>query len=74
MSTATLTKGRRPIPRRAGDIRTAWSPHERRLRATEGRRRFQEFLGLVGLSDSDPDIWAVGAPAGVDLQRLAGQW
>jgi hypothetical protein len=39
----------------------------------EGRRRFQEFLGLVGLSDADPNIWAVGAPGGVDLQRLAGQ-
>jgi hypothetical protein len=73
MSTVIAPKIRWPIPRRASEVRATWSPHERQQRAMEGRRRFQEFLSLICNPDPSHNIWAVGAPAGVDLQRVAGQ-
>lgn len=54
-------------------IRARWSPRERRLRAREGQHRSQELLGMIVESASDREIWAVGAPAASDLQRLVGQ-
>lgn len=53
-------------------IQAGWSPQERHARAVEGRRRIQEFLRLVDGASADPEIWAVGALADDDLQRLVG--
>ncbi len=52
------------------EIQSRWSPQERRQRAAEGRRRIQEFLQMVGETPAADEIWAVGALANDDLERL----
>lgn len=71
MPSAALTTQRVTISRRASEIRAAWSTRQRRQRATEGRRRFEELLRLIVGLDCDCEVWAVGALAFVDLQRIA---
>jgi hypothetical protein len=73
MLTATFMIEHATISQCVRDVRATWTPRERRQRAREGRHRFREFLGLIAESPSAPEIWAVGAPAEADLQRLAYQ-
>jgi hypothetical protein len=54
-------------------IRARWSAQERKERAAEGRRRIQQFLRLLDERSEEaeePELWAVGALADCDLQRL----
>lgn len=55
------------------EIQASWSPVQRRHRALQGRRLRQQLIRLVGLSTPEPEIWAGGATAVADLERLAGQ-
>jgi len=71
MSTATLPIDHATILQCVRDIRAAWSPCERHLRAAEGRHRVQNFLDLIAELPSEPEIWAVGAPTASDLNRLS---
>ena len=71
MSTAMLPIDHATILQGVLDIRAAWSPRERHLRAAEGRHRFQNFLDLIAKLPSEPEIRAVGAPTASDLNRLS---
>ena len=73
MSTASLMQNRSPISRRIRDVQSTWSRNDRRQRAIEASRRIQEFVDLMSLSHSAPEIWAVGAPVLADVKRIAGQ-
>jgi hypothetical protein len=57
------------ISRRVRGVRDAWSPHERRRRAIEGRRRFEQFMQLLS-NPNDNEIWAAGALTAADLDRI----
>lgn len=54
------------------EIRGSWTPAERQCRADLGRQRQEELLMLLDGIPSDPDHWAVGAPAIADIERMAG--
>ena len=73
MDRTTLIHDRSSIRPGMREIQSRWSPAVRRERAQAGRRRIQEFLELVSVSDTqadDDEVWAVGALGDDDWQRL----
>ena len=73
MPSAVLTFNDRKIFQAVNRIQAGWTQTERRLRAKEGQHRLQKLLRMIAEPAADPEIWAVGAPADTDLQRLVGQ-
>jgi hypothetical protein len=72
MSASTMTRDRRSICRRIADVQATWSPEHRLQRAIEGRRRrFDEFLNLIRVTDTDPRMRVVTAPEKEVARRLA---
>lgn len=59
------------IAPRIRQVQARWSSDERRERAAEGHRRRQQLFELLGSEEAEPEIWAVGAPAGDDMWRIA---
>jgi hypothetical protein len=72
MKTAAFSNSKIDLRPGMREIQAGWSPQERRARAIEGRRRMQELFRMVERASTDPEIWAVGALADDDLQRLVG--
>jgi hypothetical protein len=72
MSFSTTSARKSNIAPRVRQIQARWSSDERRQRAEEGRRRRQQLFDLLTSSSSEPEIWAVGAPADDDMRRVAG--
>lgn len=73
MSSDVLRFDDRTVFQAVRDIRARWSPRKRRLRAKEGQHRLQALLRMIVEPAAEQEIWAVGAPADTDLQRLVGQ-
>ena len=61
METASRIQERNSIRQRVRDTQAGWSPHERRRRAEEGRRRRAVLFSLIAGTDPE-EVWAVGAP------------
>jgi len=57
------------ISRRVRDVRDSWTPGERRQRADEGKRRFEQFVQLIDNPGAD-EIWAGGALTAADFERI----
>jgi hypothetical protein len=53
-------------------IQATWSTDQRRRRAETGRRRMNELYRLITRDQDESEIWAVGAPAWIDITRAAG--
>jgi len=69
MNTGTSNKVQ--VSRRARDVRDSWTPHERRRRKMEGRRRSEQFVRLISPPSNDHEIWAAGALTVADFERLS---
>lgn len=74
---ATLTARRAgldpaAINDRRREIHLSWSPAEREYRAAVAKQKLAALLMMLGESEDEEELTAVGAPACEDLQRMAG--
>jgi hypothetical protein len=68
---AQIDPDRVAIMRNAKAIRSTWSEEERIERAKTAQRYSRMLWQLVSEPEECDELWAVGAPADVDLGRLA---
>lgn len=68
---AQIDPDRLSILRNVSEIRANWTADERRQRASAARKYAQILLRMISEPEECDDVWAVGAPSGIDFGRLA---